>query len=42
MMHKYIVLLLLSVLSLMGQAQSVSLQELVNKKKFPEVIARGR
>lgn len=41
MMHKYTVLLLLSVLSLMGQAQSVSLQELVNKKKFPEVIARA-
>ena len=39
MMHKYTVLLLLSVLSLMGQAQSLSFQELLNKKKFTEVIA---
>ena len=36
MMHKYTVLLLLSVLSLMGQAQSLSFQELLNKKKFTE------
>lgn len=42
MMHKYTVLLLLSVLSLMGQAQSLSFQELLNKKKFTEVIALGR
>lgn len=41
MAHKYTVLLLLSVLSLMGQAQSSSLQELVNRKKFHEVIARA-
>lgn len=40
-MHKYTVLLLLSVLSLMGQAQSSSLQELVNKKQFAKVIARA-
>ena len=39
MMHKYTVLLLLSVLSLMGQAQSSSLQELVNRKQFTQVIA---
>lgn len=39
MMHKYIVLLLLCVLSLMGQAQSSSLQELVNRKQFTQVIA---
>ena len=39
MMHKYTVLLLLSVLSLMGQAQSLSLQELVNRKQFTQVIA---
>lgn len=38
-MHKYTVLLLLSVLSFMGQAQSSSLQELVNKKQFANVIA---
>ncbi len=41
MMHKYTVLLLLSVLPFIGQAQSLLLQELVNKKKFPEVIARA-
>lgn len=40
-MHKYTVLLLLGVLSLMGQAQSLSLQELVNKKQFAKVIARA-
>lgn len=39
-MHKYTVLLLLSALSLMGQAQSLSLQELISKKKFAEVIAQ--
>lgn len=40
MMHnKYVILLLLSVLPLMGQAQSASLQELVNKKQFMKVIA---
>lgn len=40
-MYKYAVLLLLSALSLMGQAQNSSLQELVNKKRFMEVIARA-
>lgn len=39
MMHKYTVLLLLSALSLMGQAQSLSLQELVSRKQFTKVIA---
>lgn len=38
-MHKCTVLLLLSALSLMGQAQSSPLQELVNKKQFVKVLA---
>ena len=41
MTYKYTVLLLLSVLSLVGQAQSSSLQELVNRKQFAQVIARA-
>lgn len=41
MIYKYTVLLLLSVLPLIGQAQGALLQELVNKKDFPQVIARA-
>lgn len=40
-MHKYTVFLLFSVLPLLGQAQNVSLQELVNKKQFLKVIAQA-
>ena len=42
MMHKYTVLLLLSVLSLMGQAQSLSFQELLNKKEVHRSDRPGR
>lgn len=38
---KFSLLLFLCVLSLWGQAQSFTLQELVNKKQFQEVIARA-
>lgn len=38
---KFSLLLLLCVLSLRGQAQSLTLQELVNKKQFQEVITRA-
>lgn len=39
-MVKYTILFLFSVLSVLVQAQSLSLQELVNRKQFPEVLAR--
>ena len=35
---KFSLLLFLCVLSLWGQAQSLNLQELVNKKQFQEVV----
>lgn len=38
---KFSLLLFLCVLSLWGQAQSLNLQELVNKKQFQEVVARA-
>ena len=38
---KFSLLLFLFVLSLWGQAQSLNLQELVNKKQFQEVVARA-
>lgn len=41
MIHKYTVFLLLCALSHIGQAQSLSLQDLIGKKKFAEVIARA-
>lgn len=40
-MNKYTVLLLLCVLSFWGQAQEISLQELVNRKQYAPVIARA-
>ena len=38
---KFSLFLFLCVLSLWGQAQSLTLQELVNKKQFQEVMARA-
>ena len=40
MVCKYTLLLLFSVLHFVSQAQELSLQELVNRKQFPEVLTR--
>lgn len=41
MIYKHTVLFLFCVLSLTGQAQDLSLQELVNRKQFAKVVARA-
>ena len=38
---KYTIVLFFSILSFAAQAQNLSLQELVNRKQFPEVLARA-
>ena len=38
---KYTIVLFFSILSFVAQAQNLSLQELVNRKQFPEVLARA-
>ena len=40
-MMKYTIVLFFSILSFVAQAQNLSLQELVNRKQFPEVLARA-
>ena len=37
---KYTICILFCILSVMVEGQNLSLQELVNRKQFPEVLAR--